>query len=144
MGLIRKAIVLGGILYALPFAPDAQQGGAGNVSLQSSTFAAVEAAAGTVADLKGFCERQPRACVAGQYLAYAAESKAKYLVHAAYAWSTPQPAADVASTDDEPAAQPASTKPVKNAKSGVPALRTATINDTKPASIEDLLKGTQE
>ena len=150
MGLIRKAIVVGGIIWALPAAHDTQPGTAGaqpgaDSSFQSQTFAAIEAATGTVADLKGFCERQPQACVAGQYLAYTFEAKAKYLVHAAYQWSSPdKPDAPkaVAQADVQPADQPASTKPVK--KSGIPALRTATINDAKPQSIEDLLKGSQQ
>lgn len=152
MGLIRKAIILGSIIWALPAAHDTQPGAAGaapaaDASFQSQTFAAIEAATGTVADLKGFCERQPQACVAGQYLAYTFEAKAKYLVHAAYQWSSPE-AKDktdqVAQVASQPADQPASTKPVKTAKSGVPALRTATITDTKPQSIDDLLKGTQQ
>ncbi len=143
MGLIRKAIVLGGIIWALPAAHDVQTGGAGavadpgaNASLQSSTFAAIEAATGTVADLKGFCARQPQACVAGQYLAYTFEAKAKYLVHTAYAWSTPQ--------SEQPGDQPASTAPAKPVKSGTPALRMTTLNDQKPTSIDDLLHGTSD
>lgn len=148
MGLIRKAIVLGGIIWALPAAHDTQPGtsGAGtgtDTSLQSSTFAAIEAATGTVADLKGFCERQPQACVAGQYLAYTFEAKAKYLVHAAFQWSTPK-GEQVAQQPDQPDDQPASTKPAKQQKSGVPELRTATLTDSKPNSIEDLLRGSQQ
>ena len=77
MGLIRKAIVLGGILLALPSPPAVQQMADGQANFQSSTFATITAAADTVADFKGFCQRRPQACVTGQYLAYMLENKEK-------------------------------------------------------------------
>ena len=69
MGLIRKAIVLGGIIFALPTAPATDPLLAVQPNTQPSTFATISAAAETVADVKGFCERRPQACVTGRYLA---------------------------------------------------------------------------
>ena len=93
MGLIRKAMVVGGILFALPSMP-APQGTDGQASLQSSTFAAITAAADAVADFKGFCERRPQACITGQYLVTALENKARFGAHLIFEWSNPQPPRD--------------------------------------------------
>jgi hypothetical protein len=132
MGLIRKAIVLGGIFLALP-SPPAQMV-AGQPSLQSSTFASLSAAADTVADFKGFCERRPQACVTGQYLAYMIEGKAKYTARMLYEWANP--VADTVQTADALI----QAKPHKLA----PPLRLATLTEAKPSNIEDLLRTTAE
>ena len=132
MGLIRKALVLGGIIMALPNPPAAQQVAGEAPSLQSSTFAAFSAAAETVADFKGFCERRPQACITGQYLAAMLENKAKYAAGLVYEWANPVAPVQV---------QTAQTKPLP--KSGQPTLRLATLTDTKPTKIEDLLRGSE-
>jgi hypothetical protein len=129
MGLIRKALVVGGLFLALP-SPPAQLGADGQPGMQSSTFAAITAAADTFADFKGFCERRPQACVTGQYLAATFEGKARYGVHLIYEWAHPQVAQN--------SVQTAATKPLAK-----PQLRLATLNDSKPKSIEDLLHGTE-
>ena len=122
MGLIRKAIVVGGIIFALPSPPVVDPLVGVAPSMQSSTFATVAAAAETMADVKGFCERRPQACSTGHYLAVTFEGKARYAVKLAYEWAdqakggTPKPEA--------------------------PPLRLATLSDQKPQTIEDLLRKT--
>ena len=92
--------------------------------MQSSTFATVAAAAETMADVKGFCERRPQACTTGQYLAVTFEGKARYAVKLAYEWAN--------------AAKGETTKP------DAPPLRLATLNEQKPQTIEDLLRKTTQ
>ena len=132
MGLIRKALVLGGIIMALPNPPATQQVAGEAPSVQSSTFAAISAAAETFADFKGFCERRPQACITGEYLAASLENKAKYATGLVYEWANPVAPVPV---------QTAQTKPLP--KSGQPPLRLATLIDTKPTKIEDLLRGSE-
>jgi len=126
MGLIRKAIVLGGIIFALPTAPATDPLLAVQPNTQPSTFATISAAAETVADVKGFCERRPQACVTGRYLAVSLEGKARYAVRLAYEW------ANISKIDTHPQTAVAST----------PALRLATLTESKPQTIEDLLRKT--
>jgi hypothetical protein len=135
MGLIRKAVVVGVVLFALP-SPPPQPGDGGQALLQSSSFAAFTAAADTVADFKGFCERRPQACVAGQYLAATLEGKARYGARLIYEWANPHPAGEPTQSSSLPLPPP----PGK----AKPTLRLATMNDSKPKSIEDLLHGTAE
>jgi Family of unknown function (DUF5330) len=134
MGLIRKAIILGGILLALPTPPVPIV--AGQPALQSSTFATIEAAAETVADFKGFCERRPQACATGQYIAYALEGKAKYTARLIYQWANP-----TASGSDVQTADAAPSKPHAGA---APNLRLAALAEPKPTKIEDLLRRTAD
>ena len=124
MGLIRKALVIGGIIFALPSPPVVDPVVAFPPSMQSSTFATVAAAAETMADVKGFCERRPQACTTGQYLAVTFEGKARYAVKLAYEWAN--------------AAKGETTKP------DAPPLRLATLNEQKPQTIEDLLRKTTQ
>ncbi len=135
MGLIRKALVLGGILFALPTPPASQQVAGSDAVLQSSTFATFSAAAETIADFKGFCERRPQACVTGQYLAATLEGKAKYTAQLLYQWANPTAA---------PQVQTAQIKPMPAPKVSQPSLRLATLIDTKPTKIEDLLRANKE
>jgi Family of unknown function (DUF5330) len=125
MGLITKTIkfgVLAGGIYALPSAPVVDSLAAVQPSAQYSTFAMISAAAETVADVKGFCERRPQACVTGQYLALTLESKARYAVKLASEWANPAKG--------------------ETLKTEAPPLRLATLNDPKPQSINDLLRKT--
>lgn len=128
MGLLRKAIVLGGILYLLP-SPPATENVAGEPSAQASTMATLYAATETVADAKSFCERRPQVCVTGYYIYSKAETKAKYSAKLAYEWFN-QPT------------QP--TLAVAHSKPGQAPLRLATLNDTKPTTINDLLRASEE
>ena len=128
MGLLRKAIVLGGLLYLLP-SPPVGVNVADEPSVQPSTMATIYAATETVADAKSFCERRPQVCVTGYYIYSKAEAKAKYSAQLAYEWFN-QPA--------QPALVAAHGKP-----SQAP-LRLATLNDSKPTTINDLLRGSEE
>ena len=128
MGLLRKAIVLGGLLYLLPSPPVAVNV-AGEPSVQPSTMATIYAATETVADAKSFCERRPQVCVTGYYIYSKSEAKALYSAKLAYEWFN-QPA------------QP--TLVVAHSKPGQTPLRLATLNDPKPTTINDLLRGSEE
>jgi hypothetical protein len=136
MGLIRKALVVGGLFLVLP-SPPAPQEADGQPGMQSSTFAAITAAADTFADFKGFCERRPQACVTGQYLAASLEGKARYGARLIYEWANPHAAQDA----QQAAAILPLAKPDAKAK---PQLRLATLNNSTPKSIEDLLHVTAE
>ncbi len=137
MGLLRKAIILGGIVLALP-SPPIQQMATGQPGLQSSTFATLAAAADTVADFKGFCVRRPQACVTGQFIAYTLEAKAKYTARMLYEWaSTGMP------PEQKQVAEQAAPTQTRLA-AGVPALRLASLPEAKPTKIENLLRATSD
>jgi hypothetical protein len=88
MGLIRKIIVMGGALMAMPSPPPAMQiGNVAQTSAPSSSWAYISAAADTVADMKSFCERKPQVCSTAQYLAGSLEGKAKYSAKLVYEWA---------------------------------------------------------
>ena len=134
MGLIRKALIVGALFYALPSPPATPPVAGADASLQSSTFASISAAAETFADVKGFCERRPQACVTGQYLVATLEGKAKYTARLLYEWANPTAPAQVAQTTEK--------KPLP--KVGQPPLRLATLTEAKPTTIEDLLRGSEQ
>jgi Family of unknown function (DUF5330) len=87
MGLIRKAIVIGGALMAMPSPPPDQTGNQVAISSPSTSWAYIAAATDTVADLKSFCERKPQVCGTAQYLAVTLEGKAKYSAKIIYEWA---------------------------------------------------------
>jgi hypothetical protein len=87
MGLIRKAIVIGGALLAMPSPPPDQAGNQIAYSSPSTSWAYIAAATDTVADLKGFCDRKPQVCGTAQYLATTLEGKAKYSARMIYEWA---------------------------------------------------------
>jgi hypothetical protein len=123
MGLLRKALVIGGLLYFLP-SPPAEQG----TATEPSTLATLQAAGQTVYDMKDFCGRQPEVCSIGWVILNKAESKAKYNAQLLYEWANPHAAQrDVATGTLKPA-------------DDAPPLRLTTIVDQKPTKIEDLLK----
>jgi hypothetical protein len=70
--LLRMAFWLGVVLILLP-SGTAQQTPASNVN----TSEAISAASATVADLRGFCSRQPEACSVGSQVAVAIGYKAQ-------------------------------------------------------------------
>ena len=86
MGFIIKSLVVGGTLLALPSPPHSEQDGSGQ-SADANSWAYISAAAETVSDFKGFCERKPQVCVTAQYLAAGLESKAKYNAKLLYEWA---------------------------------------------------------
>ncbi len=88
MGLIRKAIVIGGALLAMPSPPAQLQNGVADLSYPSTSWTYIAAAADTVADLKSFCERKPQVCTTAQYVAGSLEGKAKYSAKLVYEWAS--------------------------------------------------------
>jgi hypothetical protein len=88
MGLIRKAIVIGVALLAMPSPPAQMQSGVATLSYPSASWTYIAAAADTVADLKSFCDRKPQVCTTAQYLAGSLEGKAKYSAQLVYEWAS--------------------------------------------------------
>lgn len=88
MGLIRKAILVGAIIFAMPSPPPStdQADGAPAASAPSS-FAYLAAAADAMADFKGFCERKPQVCTTAQYFASSFAGKAKFSAKLIYEWA---------------------------------------------------------
>ena len=85
MGILRTVFVLGGALMLLPSPPP---GPAGEVAPKTAgNFAYLAAAAETVADLKGFCNRNPMACETAGTVATLVEGKAKYSAKLVYEWA---------------------------------------------------------
>ena len=88
MGLIRKALVVGGIIFAMPSPPATVQTGQAAQSMPDSTsWNYISAAADTVADMKSFCERKPQVCITAQYLTISMEGKARYSAKLIYEWA---------------------------------------------------------
>ena len=87
MGLFRKAIVVGAIVFVMPTPPASENGGVAQATANSSTFAYIAAAVDTMADVKGFCERKPEVCATAQYFASSFEGKAKYSAKLIYEWA---------------------------------------------------------
>ena len=86
MGLIIRTLVVGGALLALPSPPQLPEDAAG-IKVGTNSWAYIAAAAETVSDFKGFCERKPQVCVTAQYLASGLEGKAKYNAKLLYEWA---------------------------------------------------------
>jgi hypothetical protein len=88
MGLIRKIIVVGGALMAMPAPPQTvQNGNIVQAVAPSSSWAYISAAADTMADVKDFCARKPQVCGTAQYLVGSLEGKAKYSAKLVYEWA---------------------------------------------------------
>ena len=88
MGLIRKAIFVSGLVFAMPSPPAIMQAGQMvQATPDATSWAYFAAAAETVSDLKGFCERKPQVCTTAQYLAGSMEGKAKYGAKLVYEWA---------------------------------------------------------
>ena len=85
MGILRTLLVVGAGLALLPSPPTDPSGepapsGPGN-------FAYLAAATETVADLRGFCQRNPNACATAGVVAGMVEGKAKYWAKLVYEWA---------------------------------------------------------
>ena len=93
MGLIRKAIFIGGALLLMPSPPEDQMQSSEQENLARNASYIVAASA-ALADMTSFCERQPTACVVAGELAARAELKAKYSIKLIYEWATKPDKAD--------------------------------------------------
>lgn len=87
MGLLRKAIVAGGMFAALPMPPQGAQLQPVEQQAGPGTFAYMAAASDTFADVSSFCQRRPMACNVAQYIAATAQAKAKYSAKIVYEWA---------------------------------------------------------
>jgi Family of unknown function (DUF5330) len=87
MGMLRKAIVAGGLFAALPMPPQSAQVQPVEQQAGPGTFAYVAAASETFSDVSSFCQRRPMACNVAQYIAVTAQAKAKYSAKIVYEWA---------------------------------------------------------
>jgi hypothetical protein len=127
MGLIRKIIVVGGALMAMPSPPQTSQTA---VTAPSTSWSYVSAAADAVSDFKGFCERKPQVCMTAQYLASTVEGKAKYSAKLVYEW-----ASESSSPEEKPPAKLAKADNIKTSTVGPEFAR----QSTSTLRIEDLV-----
>jgi Family of unknown function (DUF5330) len=89
MGILRTLIIAGGALALLPSPPPGPSGEAAPAG--PGNFAYLAAAAETVADVKGFCQRNPTACSTASAAATVVEGKAKYSAKLVYEWANDRP-----------------------------------------------------
>ena len=134
MGLIRKAIFVSGLVFAMPSPPAIMQAGQMvQATPDSTSWAYIAAAADTVSDLKGFCKRKPQVCTTAQYIAGSMEGKAKYGAKLVYEWANESAigkSATVAETTA--AAEPNATVVLKTKLRG-------TIAENSTLKMEDLV-----
>jgi hypothetical protein len=93
MGILRKAIVAGGMFVALPMPPQSGPVQSVEQTVGPGTFAYMAAASDTFADVSSFCQRRPTACNVAQYIAVTAQAKAKYSAKIVYEWANTRDAA---------------------------------------------------
>jgi Family of unknown function (DUF5330) len=84
MGMLRTFIVVGAAIAFMPSPPPDQ---AGTQPASPGTFAYVAAAAETMADMRGFCQRNPNVCVTAGAVTRTVEGKAKYSAKLIYEWA---------------------------------------------------------
>ena len=84
MGMLRTLIVVGAAIAFMPSPPPDQ---AGTQAASPGTFAYVAAAAETMADMRGFCQRNPNVCVTAGAVTQTVEGKAKYSAKLIYEWA---------------------------------------------------------
>ena len=142
MGLIRKTILIGAVIAAMPVPPPdgTDQSQVATQSTIGAGFAYVAAVSGAVSDAKGFCGRQPQVCSTAQYFATNLQYKAKYSARLIYQWAND--AGVTTKPDDGQMVAQAVAKPEVPA-SPVPALRKKThvnVADNSDLKIEDLIK----
>jgi hypothetical protein len=142
MGLIRKAILVGGVIAAMPSAPPDIADPA-QVAAQSSlgaSIAYVSAVGATVSDAKGFCMRQPQVCSTAQYFATSLQGKAKYSARLIYQWANDSAVAAKPEAETGQLVAEAPTKP--EGVTPPPPLRKKThvnVADNSDLRIEDLI-----
>jgi hypothetical protein len=134
MGLIRKALVVGGIIFAMPSPPATVQTGQVAQSMPDSTsWNYISAAADTVADMKSFCERKPQVCITAQYLAVSMEGKARYSAKLIYEWANESAKGQTAALPNKiMASDPINTGTLKTKLRG-------TIAENSTLKMEDLI-----
>jgi hypothetical protein len=91
MGMLRTGLIVVGGLALLPSPPGDETGAQ---EPAPSTFAYIAAATETLADMKGFCARNPNACRIGGRVAETVEGKLRYSIKLAYEWAEDKPKVD--------------------------------------------------
>ena len=139
MGLIRKAIFIGGLILAIPSPPPDGQDQTQAVAQSSigAGLAYASAVSDAVGDAKGFCSRQPKVCSTAQYFAGSLQGKARYSVKLITQWASETGAAPASSP-----AQLVADAPTKPNLPAAPALRKKThvnVADNSDLKIEDLI-----
>jgi Family of unknown function (DUF5330) len=134
MGILRKAIVLGGIILAMPSPPaKVQTTQMAPAMADSTSWNYIAAAADTVADVKNFCDRKPQVCITARYIAVTMEGKAKYSARLLYEWASESTAGQTAMLPKNlAAADPINT-------SSMPAKLRGTLAENSTLKIEDLV-----
>ena len=84
MGMLRTLIVVGAAVALMPSPPPDQ---AGTQAASPGTLAYMAAAAETMADMRGFCQRNPNVCVTAGTVTRTVEGKAKYSAKLIYEWA---------------------------------------------------------
>ena len=127
MGILRKAIVAGGLFAALPTPPPTGLQGAQVQPVEQQagpgTFAYVAAASDTFADVSSFCQRRPMACDVAHYIAVTAQTKAKYSAKIVYEWANTPDGGHTSVQLLEPQAAQASNIPLPIEKPAILLLR---------------------
>lgn len=85
MGILRTLLVLGAGFALLPSPPPDSSGE--TAAQGPGSFAYLAAAAETVADLRGFCQRNSNTCVTAASVSRVIEGKAKYSAKLVYEWA---------------------------------------------------------
>ncbi len=149
MGLIRKAILIGAVIAAMPSPPPdgtapTQVASEPSMSSLGAGIAYVSAVGDAVSDAKGFCGRQPQVCSTAMYFATTLQGKAKYSAKLIYQWANDSGvAAKPVSQPGQMVAQtaPKTEQPI-GATTPAPPLRKKThvnMADNSDLKIEDLI-----
>jgi hypothetical protein len=85
MGMLRTLFVVGAAIALMPSPPPNEAGS--RPPSGPGSFAYVAAAAETMADMRGFCQRNPNVCVTAGAVAQTMEGKAKYSAKLIYEWA---------------------------------------------------------
>lgn len=85
MGILRTLMVVGAGFALMPSPPPGPSGE--TAPSGPGSFAYLAAAAETVADLRGFCQRNPNACATAGVVSRVVEGKAKYSAKLVYEWA---------------------------------------------------------
>jgi Family of unknown function (DUF5330) len=85
MGMLRTLLVVGAGIALMPSPPPEPTGSYSTAA--PGSFAYITAAAETMADMRGFCQRNPNVCVTAGAVALTVQGKAKYSARLIYEWA---------------------------------------------------------
>ena len=137
MRIFRTILILTGITVFMPSPPDnsTQQSAVAGVDQQAPGL--MSSATLAIADMAGFCSRQPEVCQTADYVAGRLEAKAKYGVRLIYEWaaessSEPQASPLPGLADATDPIETGSTRIFKTADAAPPSLSTLKLDDLIP------------